>query len=107
MIIIDNQSLALSPKELEIVRGILAKHIPDYEVCVFGSRVHGTQKPYSDLDLAVIGDEPLSIMKLADVLNDFSESDLPFKVDIVDWATTSETFREIINSYNVDIQSAV
>jgi len=32
----------------------------------------------------------------AELAEAFSESDFPFKVDIVDWATTSERFREVI-----------
>jgi type I restriction enzyme S subunit len=35
---------------------------------------------------------------------DFSESDLPFRVDILDWATTSEPFRRIVERDKVVIQ---
>ena len=28
--------------------------------------------------------------------HDFDESELPFKVDVVDWATTSDSFRAVI-----------
>jgi predicted nucleotidyltransferase len=27
--------------------------VPDAEIIVFGSRIHGTAKPWSDLDLAI------------------------------------------------------
>ena len=53
-------------------------------------------KPYSDLDLAIIGEQPLSIALLAALEHDFTESDLPFKVGVIDWATTSEGFCRII-----------
>jgi len=36
--------------------------------------------------------------------DDFSESDLPFKVDIVDWATTGERFRKIIEAERIVLQ---
>jgi type I restriction enzyme S subunit len=36
---------------------------------------------------------------------DFSESDLPWRVDIVDWATTSEAFRRVIEQDKVMVQS--
>ncbi len=36
---------------------------------------------------------------------DFSASDLPFRVDILDWATTSEQFRRIVERDKVVIQS--
>ena len=90
--------LELLPRELEIVCGILERHVPDREVWAFGSRAKGTARPYSDLDLAVLGDQPLALSVRADLAEGFSESDLPFKVDVVDWATTSERFRQIIRS---------
>ncbi len=33
---------------------------------------------------------------MADLRDAFSDSDLPFKVDLVDWAATKENFRKII-----------
>jgi predicted nucleotidyltransferase len=86
----------VSPQYLEAVRAILRRNVPDREVWVFGSRATGTAKEYSDLDLVVIGDIPLDLGQLALLENDFDESELPFKVDVVDWATASESFRQII-----------
>ena len=70
--------------------------MPDREVWAFGSRATRTAKDHSDLDLAVIGDEPLAFGVLADLHDDFSESDLPYRVDVVDWAKVSQSFRKII-----------
>ena len=86
----------LAPQQLATVKAILRRQLPDREVWVFGSRATGTAKEYSDLDLAVIGDIPLDLGQLALLENDFDESELPFKVDVVDWATASEPFRQII-----------
>lgn len=60
----------------------------------------------SDLDLAIIGDSPLPLNASAALADDFAESDLPFKVDVVDWATTSESFRTIIAQSKVVVQQA-
>lgn len=79
-----------------IVSGILRRHVPHYEVWAFGSRAGWTAKQYSDLDLAIITDKPLPLAVSAALSDDFSESDLPWKVDVVDWATTGESFRRII-----------
>jgi type I restriction enzyme S subunit len=62
----------------------------------FGSRARGTAKPYSDLDLAIVSDTAIPIGLMAALTDAFSESDLRFKVDVVDWATTSSEFRKII-----------
>ena len=89
-------SLDLGPEHRAIVLAILQRHVPDREVWAFGSRATRTAKRYSDLDLAVISDEPLSLETAARLADAFSESDLPWRVDVVDWATTGEAFRRII-----------
>ncbi|MBF0185918.1 MAG: restriction endonuclease subunit S [Magnetococcales bacterium] len=94
----------IRPDQWEIVRDILHKHVSDREVWAFGSRARWTAKQYSDLDLAVLGNEALDLETLAGLEEDFSESDLPFKVDVVDWATTSEAFRGIIEQGRVLVQ---
>jgi predicted nucleotidyltransferase len=86
----------LSPRALEVVQAILERRLPDREVWVFGSRATGRARKYSDLDLAILGETPLSLASLATVADEFDESDLPFKVDVVDWALISPAFREII-----------
>ncbi len=89
-------SIDIGPEQWAIVHEILRRHVPEYAVWAFGSRARWTAKPYSDLDLAVITDKPLALAKSAALADDFSESDLPWKVDVVDWATTGESFRKII-----------
>jgi type I restriction enzyme S subunit len=94
----------LRPGEWEIVRDLLRRHIPEREVWAFGSRVKKSAKPFSDLDLAIQGTQPLELSTLADLTHDFSESDLPFKVDLVDWATTAPHFRAVIEAGHVVLQ---
>lgn len=94
----------VTPEQWRIIQDILQTCIPELEVWAFGSRATGTAKPYSDLDLAIITREPLTLAKSADISEAFTESDLPWKVDLVDWATTSDTFREIIQNQRVVIQ---
>lgn len=82
--------------DLETVLAILRQYAPGRDVRVFGSRATRTAKPFSDLDLVLMGDVPLSASAMADLREAFSESDLPFKVDIVEWAKTRESFRRVI-----------
>jgi predicted nucleotidyltransferase len=86
----------LSTEDLDLVRAILRRHVPDREVWAFGSRARGNAKEFSDLDLAILGENPLPPDVQAALTDEFDESDLAFKVDLVDWATTGESFREII-----------
>lgn len=85
--------LAVAARHLAVVRAILARHVPDRTVVAFGSRVAGTAKPWSDLDLAILGEVRVPSVVLACLASDFEESDLPFRVDLVDWATASPAFR--------------
>ena len=96
----------IRPDHWEIVQSILQRHVPQYEVWAFGSRAKWTAKSYSDLDLAVITDQPLSLNTSANLSDAFSESDLPWKVDVVDWATTRAPFRKIIEQDKVTVQAA-
>ena len=88
----------LNPNHLEIVEQILAEHVPDCEVRAFGSRVNWTANDHSDLDLAVYGDSPLSLEALGNLKEVFEESNLPMRVDVLDWHSTSDTFKKIIEN---------
>ncbi len=88
-----------------IVRCALRRHVPDREVLVFGSRATWTATEYSDLDLAIMGEDPLSPYTVAALAEDLGESDLPFKVDLVDWALVDDGFRGIIRRNAVTVQT--
>jgi len=95
------QPIDVRPCDHEQALRILARCVPDREVRAFGSRVAGTAKVFADLDLAILGDAPLSTATLADLQDAFRESDLPFKVDVIDWATTGNPFRRIVEKQYV------
>lgn len=77
---------------------ILARTLPaGVNVFAFGSRVHGRNlKPFSDIDLCLRGDKPVPGDVLMKLGNELEDSMLPFKVDVVDWATLSPEFRDAI-----------
>ena len=93
----------IGPAELETVRRILRESVPGIEVRAFGSRVSWTARKTSDLDLALMTEKALEIERLAALRAAFTHSDLPFRIDIVDWASTSEKFRKIVERENVVI----
>ena len=96
----------LNPKHFETVQHILAKHVPRCEVRAFGSRVKWTAKDYSDLDLAIVGSKPLTLRQGHRLAEAFEESDLPIRVDVLDWHTISEEFKRIITAEYEVIQGA-
>jgi type I restriction enzyme S subunit len=94
----------LNQRDWGEVTRILAQYVPEYAVWAFGSRVSGPAKTYSDLDIAILTDQPLSLERMATIRDAFDESDLPIRVDVVDWASTGASFREIIRQSYVVIQ---
>lgn len=100
----NNPPLDLGDAQWQIVQRILHAIVPDCEVWAFGSRATHKAKAFSDLDLAVIGSQPLSRETSAALADAFAASDLPWKVDVVDWATTSDNFRRIIERDKVLVQ---
>lgn len=97
--------LELRQDHLQIVRRILSDHVPDRTVLAFGSRATHSAKKYSDLDLAILGKEPLDLDEISALAESFSESDIPMKVDIVDWMKVDESFRRIIIKDAIEVQS--
>ena len=72
----------LEPRHLVMIEQMLQEFIPEARVWCFGSRVHGRGlKRFSDLDLVVRDEEDLHA-KLRDA---FEASDLPIKVDLLEW----------------------
>ncbi|HEY1258356.1 MAG TPA: nucleotidyltransferase domain-containing protein [Stellaceae bacterium] len=76
----------LAEDDRKLVLGILAAHLPpESTVWVFGSRAIGRARRYSDLDLAIDAGRPLTLDETAILRDAFSDSDLSYKVDIIDW----------------------
>lgn len=86
----------ITKEQFEIVLDILEKFVPNCEVRVFGSRYKGNAQKYSDLDLAIVENEKLSWKLIADIREAFEESELPFRVDVIDWNSISLEFKKII-----------
>ncbi|WP_235378872.1 hypothetical protein [Candidatus Coxiella mudrowiae] len=59
---------------------------------VFCLRETGRGKTFSDQDLVVIGAKPIPIETINGLKFEFSNSDLPILVDIVDWNAILKNF---------------
>ncbi len=86
--IADSVKLHLPEPYLLMVQDILRTHLPTAEVWAYGSRVNGDYYDARDLDLLVRQPDNLNQRqsKLGDVVEAFSDSNLPIIVQIVDWA---------------------
>jgi uncharacterized protein len=88
----------LDEPSLHTVAAILRRHVPaGVEVLAFGSRATGRRlKPFSDLDLCLRGSRALPSAVLEALHAAFTDSDLPIKVDVIDWHRTAATLRAAI-----------
>ena len=99
-------ALDLPQKYLEQVQVLLRAHVPDAEVWAYGSRVSGGGHEASDLDLVLRN--PHNLQQETDALYDlkeaFLESNLPIRVDVMDWARIPASFHREIERMHVVVQ---
>jgi predicted nucleotidyltransferase len=100
---LDPSALRILPRHLEIVRALLQQYLPDAEVWAYGSRVTGKGHEASDLDLVVRDPEnpQMALPCVAELKEAFEESDLPIRVDVVEWARVPESFHRNIEEQYV------
>ncbi len=84
--------------EIRRIAGHLGK------IYLFGSRATGRNKPFSDIDLCVVSDSPIPDEVMGSLKESFQESNIPFKVDIVDYHQISNEFRAMISKDWIEIQ---
>lgn len=90
-------AIDMTPEHRRLVVGILHAHLPPgVTVWLFGSRATGRARRYSDLDLAIDAGRSLLLDETAVLAEAFSDSDLPYRVDIVDWHAIGDDFRRRI-----------
>ncbi len=93
---------ALQPAELDLIRAVFARHPNVTAVKVFGSRAKGTERPESDVDLALWGDvDALAAESIAAELDDLP---LPYRYDVQPFATIKlQSLRDHIERVGITI----
>lgn len=89
------------PHLTSTIKTLVAPHLPDnsYSVVMFGSWVKGKNRVFSDVDIGIIGPKPLSGKVYSDIIDAFEQSDLPYRVDIVDFSCVSDRVKKNALSY--------
>ncbi len=82
----------IASEDLNTIRSILEKASINFYI--YGSRVKGTSSKFSDIDICY--KEPLSKELKWQLQEDLENSNLPFKVDLVDYNKCSEDFQKLI-----------
>ena len=84
----------MDDEELQLMRDVFAQTPALEKVVLYGSRAKGTNKPFSDVDITLVGDK-LTEEDLTDVMYRLSESSLPYFCDV-------SLFRNLSNSALID-----
>ena len=101
------RQIALPAEHRRLVLTILRTNLPqNTKVWVFGSRATGRARRYSDLDLAIDAGRPLTLDEIAALAEAFSDSDLPYKVDLIDWHSIDDSWRQTITTERVALTEA-
>jgi predicted nucleotidyltransferase len=79
------KQITVPVRHLRFLLEQLKLYIPDATVWAFGSRVKGSNRTSSDLDLAVLCDKQTAKEQLPKLNELFIESDIPFKVQLLDF----------------------
>jgi type I restriction enzyme S subunit len=70
------------------------------EVLLFGSRASGKNNKTSDIDIVVKSQEPITAL-ISYIKELFEESNIPYKVDVLEYHRTGETLRKNIDKEGV------
>jgi predicted nucleotidyltransferase len=92
------EQVAVSHGHMQFLLGEIERHIPKATVWAFGSRVTGQHRPASDLDLAVHCDKETARTDLPRLNEALIESDLPFKVQLLDFDRLPENMQATIKT---------
>jgi predicted nucleotidyltransferase len=71
----------LDDDEMKMMHDIFAQTVNIDKVILYGSRAKGTYKPFSDVDITLVGDQ-LTEEDLTDVMFRLDESSLPYFCDV-------------------------
>lgn len=96
----------LEQRYIDFILQVLRNNITEKEAkfYIFGSRAKGNYKQYSDIDIAVkLPEEKLSAGILGKILIEFSDSTLPYEVDVVDLNAIDDMFKNLISKSLIEI----
>lgn len=85
------------------INSVLEKYLSkEHQVIFFGSYINGTPHQNSDIDIAIKGPNKLNPSQWAKMEEDFEQSDILQKIDIVDYHRVTAEFQKIIDETGVE-----
>lgn len=90
--------ISLSKDTIEIIKKVGQTTLPkDFELFVFGSRVHGTNREFSDIDLGIkskSGTDPLDFDSYLRLKSKLDDTNIPYRIELVDFDRANEEFEK-------------
>ena len=83
----------VAPEEKKQILAIVRAQLPHCRVFAFGSRIRGTAKRYSDLDLSLDDGSIIPISKLGSLKEALAETRIPYMVDLTDFHRLDADFQ--------------
>ncbi len=71
----------LTDNELNQLKAVFSAHKGVEKAILYGSRARGTNRPYSDIDISLVGSD-LSLSDLAILDDQLEDLYLPYKIDL-------------------------
>ena len=85
----------LAPEHKNRLLKVMAEHMPDVEILVYGSRINWRGHDGSDLDIALrtYDLKPIDADRLERLMQAIQSINLPFLVDVHDWLSLPDSFK--------------
>ena len=94
------KKIYITKEDKNILESVL---MGDFDVYVFGSRITGKHQPFSDIDICLKSSTKIDRAILAELRFKLADSNLPYKVDLIDYHSLDADFQTLINSQAVKL----
>lgn len=86
----------IDEKSKHKIIAVLSGLFPKAQIYLFGSRARGTSSQWSDIDLALKEEAKISRNAIGEAVSMLAASNMPYKIDIVDFNAVSDDMRKSI-----------
>jgi len=97
--------MAYNDQYINQIGGVIRSYLPssEYRLMLFGSRARGTARRWSDVDIGIEGRTRVPLRIMAKIQGALEESDIPYRVDVIDMHTAQKKFREHVHSSSIPL----
>lgn len=89
-------------RSLKTVKSIVLQHTPKRtKVFLFGSFAQGKKRRGSDIDVGFLGAKKIDHSLFYQIRNDIEETEVPFRVDLVDFYGKDKVFKDIALKHTI------